>query len=200
MTKAKYTPEERKKIKAENLRKNREAAEARGYTQKSAAREEAIKEGKKTYIGSTACKNCGSYEKYVSNWACAPCAIKRGLEKLNNEELMKPYRTKEKGKKRLDKWREQNYEKCKEQWGRYPEKNNMRASKRRAAVRNQTPDLTEEQVKEILTIYEECSRISNETGIPHEVDHIIPICKGGLHHPNNLQILTMKENRSKGGK
>ena len=94
----------------------------------------------------------------------------------------------------------ENYEKYKEQWGRYPEKNNMRASKRRAAVRNQTPDLTEEQVKEILTIYEECSRISNETGIPHEVDHIIPICKGGLHHPNNLQILTMKENRSKGDK
>ena len=35
MTKAKYTPEERKKIKAENLRKNRAAAEARGYTPKS---------------------------------------------------------------------------------------------------------------------------------------------------------------------
>ena len=160
----------------------------------------AIEEGKKTYIGSTSCKHCGSYEKYVSTSSCAPCLKKKGLEKLNNEELMKPYRTKEKGKKRLDKWREENYEKYKEQWGRYPEKNNMRASKRRAAVRNQTPDLTEEQVKEILTIYEECSRISNETGIPHEVDHIIPICKGGLHHPNNLQILTMKENRIKGGK
>ena len=85
-------------------------------------------------------------------------------------------------------------------WIIYPEKNNMRASKRRASLRNQTPDLTQEQVKEILTIYEECSRISNETGIPHEVDHIIPICKGGLHHPDNLQILTMKENRSKGSK
>ena len=43
-------------------------------------------------------------------------------------------------------------------------------------------------------------KISNETGIPHEIDHIVPICKGGLHHPDNLQILTMKENRSKGGK
>lgn len=160
----------------------------------------AIEEGKKTYEGSTACKHCGSCEKYVSTSSCAPCAIKRGLEKLNNEELMKPYRTKEKGKKRLDKWREENPEKYKEQWGRYPEKNNMRASKRRAAVVNQTPDLTQEQVKQILTIYEECSRLSVETGIPHEVDHIIPICNGGLHHPDNLQILTMKENRSKGGK
>jgi hypothetical protein len=38
------------------------------------------------------------------------------LEKLNNEELMKPYRTKEKGKKRLDKWREENPEKYQNQY------------------------------------------------------------------------------------
>jgi len=29
---------------------------------------QAIEEGKKTYIGSTACKYCGSYEKYVSSY------------------------------------------------------------------------------------------------------------------------------------
>jgi 5-methylcytosine-specific restriction endonuclease McrA len=29
------------------------------------------------------------------------------------------------------------------------------------------------------------------------VDHIQPIAKGGLHHPDNLQILTMEENRKK---
>ncbi len=170
---------------------------ANQYSQSRINRLNAIENGEKKYISATSCKTCGSYERYVCNKSCSPCTIKSGLEKLNNEELMKPYRTKEKKKKKLDNWRQENYEKYKEQWGRYPEKNNMRASKRRASLRNQTPDLTQEQVKEILTIYEECSRISNETGIPHEVDHIIPICKGGLHHPNNLQILTMKENRSK---
>ena len=200
MTKPKYTPEERKRIMGENMLKNKAKAASNGYTQKSASRELAIAEGKKTYTGNTSCKHCGSFEKYVSSYNCVSCAVKTGLEKLNNEELMKPYRTKGKKKKKLDNWRKENYEKYKEQWGRYPEKNNMRASKRRASLRNQTPDLTQEQVKEILTIYEECSRISNETGIPHEVDHIIPICKGGLHHPDNLQILTMKENRSKGSK
>jgi len=161
---------------------------------------QAIEEGKKTYIGSTACKHCGSYEKYVSTSSCAPCLKRKGLEKLNNKELMAPYRTKEKKAKKIKEWREKNYDKFQQQWLRYPEKNNVRAAKRRASIRNQTPDLTEEQVKEILTIYEECSRMSVETGIPHEVDHIIPICKGGLHHPDNLQILTMKENRKKGGK
>lgn len=34
----------------------------------------------------------------------------------------------------------------------------------------------------------------------HEVDHIIPLAKGGLHHQDNLQYLTVRENRSKGAK
>jgi hypothetical protein len=47
MAKRKCTPEKLKIIRAENLRKNRKAAEERGYTQKSSAREKAIEEGKK---------------------------------------------------------------------------------------------------------------------------------------------------------
>ena len=43
----------------------------------------------------------------------------------------------------------------------------------------------------IQTIYENCPE-------GHEVDHIIPLAKGGLHHESNLQYLTIKENRSKG--
>jgi len=170
------------------------------YSQSRVNRLKAIEEGKKTYTSETICKHCGSYEKYVSTSNCSPCAIKSGLEKLNNEELMKPYRTKEKTKKRVDKWRKENPEKWKEQNKRYPEKNNAKEAKRRASIKNQTPDMTQKEIDKIFSIYEECSRISLETGIPHEVDHIIPICKGGLHHPSNLQILTMKENRTKGSK
>jgi hypothetical protein len=174
MTKAKYTPEERKKIKAENLLKNIEAAKKRGYTQKSAAREEAIKEGKKTYIGSTACKKCGSYEKYVSNWSCAPCIKEKGLEKLNNKELMKPYRTKEKVNNKTYRYRTKKF--------------------------GEAPTLTNEEHEKILLIYKECARITEETGILHHVDHIHPISKGGKHHPDNLQILTATENIRKGNK
>lgn len=163
-------------------------------------RDKAISEGKKRYLSGTPCKKCGKYEKYVSTYSCCKCVVEAGLKKLADKELMAPYRTKEKQSKKQKEWRENNYDKYQHQWLRYPEKNNVRAAKRRATLRNQTPDLTEEQVKQILTIYEECSRISVETGIPHEVDHIIPICKGGLHHPDNLQILTMRDNRRKGGK
>jgi hypothetical protein len=174
MTKAKYTPEERKKIKAENLLKNIEAAKKRGYTQKSAAREEAIKEGKKTYIGSTACKKCGSYEKYVSNWSCAPCIKEKGLKKLNNKELMKPYRTKEKVNNKTYRYRTKKF--------------------------GDAPILTNEEYEKILLFYKECARITEETGILHHVDHIHPISKGGKHHPDNLQILTAIENIRKGNK
>lgn len=80
MTKAKYTPEERKKVKAENLRNNIKKAKEGGYTQKSYSREKAIEEGRKTYTGFKPCKWCGSYEKYVSNYGCAPCAVKKDLK------------------------------------------------------------------------------------------------------------------------
>jgi hypothetical protein len=86
------------------------------YSQSRKNRLKAIEEGKKTYTSETICKHCGSYEKYVSTSNCAPCSIKSGLEKLNNKELMEPYRTNEKKKKKLDNWREENPEKYQNQY------------------------------------------------------------------------------------
>jgi 5-methylcytosine-specific restriction endonuclease McrA len=57
--------------------------------------------------------------------------------------------------------------------------------------KDQTPvDADMELIKEI---YLNCPE-------GYEVDHIIPISKGGLHHQDNLQYLTVSENRSKGNK
>jgi hypothetical protein len=134
----------------------------------------AIEEGKKTYEGSVACKHCGSYEKYVSISSCAPCLKKKGLEKLNNEELMKPYRTKEKVNNKTYRYRSKKF--------------------------GEETILTPEEHQSILFIYQECARITEETGIAHHVDHIHPISKGGKHHPDNLQILTATENIRKGNK
>ena len=46
-------------------------------------------------------------------------------------------------------------------------------------------------------------KMTSQTGIKHEVDHIIPlqspfVC--GLHVEYNLQVITAKMNRSKGNK
>jgi len=52
----------------------------------------------------------------------------------------------------------------------------------------------------IQEIYIKAKMLSEETGIPHEVDHIIPsthpmVC--GLHVETNLQVLTKSQNRKK---
>jgi 5-methylcytosine-specific restriction endonuclease McrA len=32
------------------------------------------------------------------------------------------------------------------------------------------------------------------------VDHVIPLAKGGWHHPDNLQVISARENVRKGAK
>ena len=72
-----------------------------------------------------------------------------------------------------------------------------KTSRRRAKIKCPLSLGDKEQIR---LIYEECYRITQETGIPHHVDHIIPLALGGLHHPSNLQILTAEENMKKGCK
>lgn len=55
----------------------------------------------------------------------------------------------------------------------------------------------------VSEIYRECKRISELTGIPHHVDHIIPlknkqVC--GLHVQDNLQVIPAKDNFYKSNK
>jgi hypothetical protein len=71
-------------------------------------------------------------------------------------------------------------------------------AKRRALQLSATPSWSDAEA--IRSLYEEATRLSEETGIPHEVDHIVPlqhplVC--GLHVLENLQILLFAENRQK---
>ncbi len=61
----------------------------------------------------------------------------------------------------------------------------------RAKVRNQTPEDADRNA--IKQFYNNCPP-------GYEVDHIVPISKGGLHVLQNLQYLTVKENRQKSNK
>lgn len=60
--------------------------------------------------------------------------------------------------------------------------------------------ITQEQLKEIEVFYQEAKRLFKETGIPHHVDHIVPLqgkLVSGLHVPWNLQVLTASANSRK---
>jgi hypothetical protein len=54
---------------------------------------------------------------------------------------------------------------------------------------------------QIRNIYMEAARLTRETGVAHEVDHVLPLrgeLVSGLHVHQNLRITTQFENRSKG--
>lgn len=73
--------------------------------------------------------------------------------------------------------------------------------KRRAAIGQATP--TWSNIKDIVDVYKRSVKITELTGIPHHVDHIIPlngeyVC--GLHVAWNLQILTASDNLTKGNR
>lgn len=57
--------------------------------------------------------------------------------------------------------------------------------------------LSQQEEIKLHEVYLEAKRLTKDTGIPHHVDHIRPLAAGGVHHPNNLQVITAKENLSK---
>ncbi len=70
--------------------------------------------------------------------------------------------------------------------------------KRRLKKFNQTP--LNADFKKIELFYEIAKRLTILTGQQYDVDHIVPISKGGLHHENNLRIMTHIENIKKSNK
>jgi hypothetical protein len=73
----------------------------------------------------------------------------------------------------------------------------------RAKRRNAVPKWFDSIKEDVQKIYIEARTKTLETGIPHEVDHIIPLVSKyvcGLHVPNNLRVVTRYENRSKQNK
>lgn len=70
--------------------------------------------------------------------------------------------------------------------------------RRRERVRS--VPLTADEKRQIKAIYEQRDQLNAWSGRRFEVDHIQPLARGGIHHPNNLQLLAAAENRRKGAK
>lgn len=73
------------------------------------------------------------------------------------------------------------------------------SAKRRARKLTATPIWTNDI--NIVALYKEAERLTENTKTPHEVDHIIPLQRKivcGLHCEANLQIIHKSENQKKG--
>ena len=63
-----------------------------------------------------------------------------------------------------------------------------------------TPPLTADEKECIVAFYTKARALTELTGVPYHVDHKKPLAKGGLHHPDNLQVLRGVDNQRKGAK
>lgn len=148
-------------------------------------------------------KNANAHREYVRDrYAKNRITIR---EQLRVSRLKNIDRYREKGRESSKLWRKKNPTKYKENLENWikenPDKYKLITakgnSKRRAAEKNNTPDLTHNQKLIIETIYLQRIRLEKRLGIPFHVDHVIPISKGGLHIPSNLQVLPAKLNFKK---
>lgn len=128
-----------------------------------------------------------------SVWCKLPAVLekRRARDRLTYELKLKhdPVHI-EKRKKRSSQWAKDNKDKA-----------NAKTALRRAARKRAVPKWLTAEHKQIMQLmYAVARRVSKETGIVYELDHIYPLAGEtvcGLHCPENLQLLTRIQNRAK---
>lgn len=131
------------------------------------------------------CKSCHSV--YCKSWK------KRNPDKVSQGNKANYNRHIDQKRQRTKNWRLKN-----------PAKAAMQCSKRFKAIKERTPKwLTKQDWDKMNDIYNLAKKLSKTTGIKYSVDHVLPL-RGkhvsGLHTPNNLKIIPLKENISKNNK
>jgi len=101
-------------------------------------------------------------------------------------------------------WQRENPEKANATSRRWSAKNPVnrlvRGARYRARFAAAIVPLTVEQQADIIALYAKARALTELVGESYHVDHIKPLSKGGLHHPDNLQILLGRDNLKKGSK
>jgi len=146
-------------------------------------------------------KCCSSFtrlRKRGSFVICSPCQKKQYLTCWYRDN---PGRRQE----LRDQWVKNNPDKNREIKARWqkdnPENTNSKASRYRARKLKATPSwATQQEIQDAYMVAQIYTEIS---GIPHHVDHIVPlqgknVC--GLHWHENLQVIPGKENQMKSNK
>ncbi len=136
-------------------------------------------------------RNPDKVKAYVSSDAIV--AYKKGWAERNKHRIL-GYAAK---------WRSENREKSIESSLKWQSENpeairliwNRKSAKRKAIKLNRLhPDHNFEIER---AMYSKARELYKATGIRYDVDHVIPLSKGGWHHHDNLQVLDHNTNSSK---
>ena len=126
-------------------------------------------------------------------------------EKFKARETEQYQKHRDKKVARQQEYNEQNRGAINERQREYYSENKEQAiannAKRRAAQLDRTPDYSNDEA--IKRVYEQAGLLSEATGTPHHVDHVIPLQGenvSGLHVPGNLMITPSDLNLSKSNK
>lgn len=176
------------------------------------SRSEAQDRGLKRYFTSKPCKRGHIAERFTTRGDCVVCAKDRGARwaSENRDYCVEKSRrwnssNRERHRAANLQWRSNNRDFQNElvrSWQKNnPDRKAFSCAKRRAQKLSATPPWAD--LATIEAIYAEARRLTDETGIPHEVDHIHPLqgenfC--GLHVPHNLQVIPAEQNRRKSNK
>jgi hypothetical protein len=143
----------------------------------------------------------------VSQWKAAnPDRTKShsgyGGTKESKERYAKSDRGREMGREKTARWFAKDPDAARaaarRRYAEDPDTHIQRVVRRAKRLRAATPAWVDQDA--IATIYSQARRMTAEAGIPHEVDHIVPlrgrnVC--GLHVPWNLRVIPSVDNRRK---
>ena len=160
------------------------------------SRKEAKASGLKRYYTGKLCKHGHTSERKTHNGECVSCALRvtknwrdNNKKHLSNYDAQSYHNNKPYHRAKRMRWHYNN-----------PHRALAWSAARRARKRNATPKMSQEEKQRITDIYYRAWCYSQVEIWNFHVDHIIPLAKGGLHHPDNLQILEATINLQKGSR
>lgn len=166
------------------------------------SRKQARAEGLTFFFTGNPCRRGHMSTRYVSSYECLECCLlpqhkdRRRQVHIDNKEHRASY---------LKEWKEKNRDRVNyygRQWAKNnPEKHALRARLRKARIRKSEGSHTIEEVLCLLQRQKcKCASCGKSLKERYEVDHIVPISKGGANYIRNIQLLCVSCNRRKNAK